>query len=118
MTECAPCTETPKLDRVDILERAKALTMGERRNDYGSPIDLHWDVALMWTAFLRPKMAPGSTLEPQEVAMMMGMLKMARTRTSPKKRDNYDDMAAYAAIAGECAEIPAEETDLIIEAPR
>lgn len=113
MTECTTCAKNPKLDRADILERAKALTMGDRRDDYGSPLDLHWDVALMWTALLRPKMAPGSTIEPHEVAMMQAALKMVRTRTSPKKRDNYDDMAAYAAIAGECAEIPAEETDLI-----
>jgi len=85
------------IDRADILDTAKALTCGGRDKDYGSPLANHQDIAAGWGVLL------GTHITADQVALCMVWVKMCRTKTSPQKRDNYDDMAAYAAIAGECA---------------
>lgn len=84
-------------DRADILDTAKKLTCGNRDKDYGSPLANHQDIAAMWSVIL------GGPIRADQVALCMVAVKICRCKTSPQKRDNYDDMAAYAAIAGECA---------------
>ena len=53
------------------------------------------EIAAYWRAYLRV-----SDLSPRDVAMMMLLLKLARVKASPDHRDNYIDMAGYAALAG------------------
>lgn len=89
-------------DRSDILDRAKALTCGDRDGSYGSPVENMADIARLWTAYLRGKYGIEFDLSGEDVAWMNTATKMARSYRS-LNRDNYDDGAAYPAIAGECA---------------
>ena len=40
-------------------------------------------------------------MEAHDVALMMALLKMARTKLGAVSKDTYIDMSAYSAIAGE-----------------
>ena len=44
-----------------------------------------------------------------DVAMMMGMLKMARIKTGKYTQDNFVDLAGYAACGAEAAELDASK---------
>ena len=87
------------ISRANILDTAKELTCGDRDQDYGSPVPNHIDIARGWEVLL------GTKITPAQVALCMVWVKACRTKTSPQRRDHYDDMAAYAAIAGECANV-------------
>lgn len=82
---------------ITILHEAADLVGGERRETYGDPDVSFWDVALLWTAFL------GITITAEKAALMMVLLKIARTKAGAHQPDNYVDMAGYAALAGEVA---------------
>ena len=60
----------------------------------------------MWTAYIGEVTMPnGATitidLRPQDVAVMMMLLKIARIGTGADKEDNWVDIAGYAACGGE-----------------
>lgn len=92
----------------DILEEADKIINGERNDDYGKPEDCFREVARYWNTYIRAIIAKGDSGKPlyhwqeiinsHDVAMMMVLLKVARTNKS-KKKDNYVDIAGYAAIA-------------------
>lgn len=58
----------------------------------------------MWNAYLAIRNDPGAPLTAQDAAIMMSLLKIARTQYAAHNRDDYLDGAAYIAIAGEIAE--------------
>jgi len=89
-------------DRADILDTAKKLTCGDRDSSYGSPRENMDHIAALWNAYLDGRLRYPIT--GADVAWMNALIKAARCKTSPRKRDHYDDGAAYIAIAGECAE--------------
>ncbi len=82
----------------ETLDRAKALITGDRQDVYGDPRPVHQTTASMWSTFLRAKSWSGPELAPDDVAMMMALLKAAREahRHNP---DNMPDMAGYADLA-------------------
>jgi hypothetical protein len=82
-------------DRMNILQLAIDITAGERRIDYGDPIEVHERIAMIWSGIM------GRCVEPREVALCMAAVKMVRASASPQKLDHYIDGAAYIAIAGE-----------------
>jgi hypothetical protein len=84
-----------QINRMSILETAIELTAGDRRDDYGDPVEAHKRIALIWSGIM------GYHVEPREVALCMAAVKMVRSEASPDKLDNYIDGAAYFAIAGE-----------------
>ena len=90
------------VNRAEILDRAKELTCGQRDDEYGSPKDNMDHIAAMWTAYLWDRLT--DPLTGADVAWMNANIKQCRSVTSPKKRDHYDDGAAYVAIAGEVAD--------------
>ena len=79
----------------EILNEAKNLVNGDRHKDYGDKTENHKNIAKLWSAYLDTK------VEPHDVAIMMALLKMARTKLGAVSKDTYIDMAAYGAIAGE-----------------
>lgn len=87
--------------RQQILETAVGVTCGPREKEYGPPNAGMAHTAAVWSAFLGGKLS--APLTGSDVAWMLAMLKAVRAQTSPGKRDNYVDGAAYVAIAGECA---------------
>ena len=85
------------MNRSEILDEAKRLTLTDREKDYGDAVDCHREIAAMWSVILKRPVTD------TEVALCMAALKIVRATHSPEKADHYADGAAYMAIAGECA---------------
>lgn len=85
------------MTRTEILDAARAAVAG-REEIYGGPEDHFGLVAALWTAYLSPE---GRSISAFDVAMMLALLKIARTRTAPQHADNLVDLAGYAACAAE-----------------
>lgn len=71
------------------LARAAALVDGDRRADYGHPIENHTRTAAMWSAYL------GKEVTPRDVCNLMILLKVSRDAFKPKP-DNLDDVCGWA----------------------
>ena len=78
-----------------VLNRASVLVQGQREKDYGDKTENHNNIAKLWSAYLDIK------INAHDVALMMALLKMARTKLGEVSKDTYIDMSAYSAIAGE-----------------
>jgi hypothetical protein len=85
-----------------ILTGAAALVGGDRARTHGDKVENHRNIAILQDAFLKIRRAPGP-LGPLDAALMMVLLKIARTQTGAYNPDDYADMAGYAAVAGEIA---------------
>ena len=103
-------TETPAAEktvsRADILDTAKAIVTGEREKQYGKPEDNFAAVAQMWEVYLSSQcVGEGADVRiaPEDVAMMMVLLKVGRLMTGDYLADNYVDICGYVACAGEIA---------------
>ena len=79
----------------EFLKTADNLVKGDRDKDYGDKTENHKNIARLWSAYLDTK------VEAHDVAIMMSLLKIARTKLGAVSKDTYVDMAAYGAIAGE-----------------
>ena len=77
------------------LEQAIGLSAVDRQKDYGDKTENHNNIARLWSVYLDTK------IEAHDVAIMMVLLKIARTKLGKVSKDTYIDMAAYSAIAGE-----------------
>jgi hypothetical protein len=64
-----------------------------RQEHYGDPRPNHDRIAGLWGAYL------DVTLTAHDVAVMMVLLKCARSKVDPWHEDNYDDGKAYLDIA-------------------
>lgn len=91
-------------------QEAASLVSGDREKQHGSKLVNHTNIAVMWTAWLRRRglIANESTLTAHDVAVMMVLLKAARTLSGSHNQDDYRDMIGYAAIAGHLADIEHE----------
>ena len=87
-----------RTEKERILQDAKKLVAGNRQKEYGNTVINHKNIADLWSAYL------GRDIRAQDVALMMALLKIARTKTGTVNRDDYVDGAAYMAIAGEIEE--------------
>ena len=83
--------ELPEIE--DILDEAKRIVSGPRRRDYDHPLPNHQRIAALWQSYLDIR-KPGD-LRPDDIAMMMILLKIAREVYTPK-RDNMVDVCGYA----------------------
>jgi len=81
----------------NILKEANRLVESDRHKSYGDKLENHENIAALWSTFLRKEISS------HDVAVCMILVKIARLMHA-KKMDNYIDMAAYAAIAGEIFE--------------
>lgn len=98
--------------RGQILEDARNLTEGDRNRTYGCPVANMGQFADLVTAYLQPKLMEGHRLTPVDAAVVMCLTKISRIGVNPNHRDSYVDLAAYAAIAGECAADAQEHAQL------
>ena len=79
----------------EILSEANELVGGDRQKDYGDKVKNHNNISKLWSAYL------DTPVTAHDVAIMMALLKVARTKLGAVSRDTYVDMSAYSAIAGE-----------------
>lgn len=82
--------------RAEILDEAKKCVCGQRELNYGTPENNFALIGRLWEAYT------GVPFSPEDVAMMMALLKIARIKKG-KNVDSYVDLAGYAACAGEIA---------------
>lgn len=83
--------------RTKTLETARDLINGDREKHYGTPQENFARIAKGWEVILQ------CDVTPEQVAICMAWLKMARLVHGPHN-DSYVDGAAYLAIASELAE--------------
>jgi hypothetical protein len=83
--------------RTKTLEAAINLVNGDRQKDYGTPQENFARIAAIWTAIL------GHVVTPDQVALCMAGLKLARLAKGPHM-DSYIDGAGYLALAAELSE--------------
>lgn len=92
------------MERKEILETAAKCVCGDREQDYGSPENNFARIAALWEVYLRDKVIPfgkGIVIDPEDVAAMLVLLKIARIASGHAKDDNWIDIAGYAACGGE-----------------
>jgi Domain of unknown function (DUF6378) len=85
------------MQATDICRRAIDLIAGDRAGQNGDALAVHTNIAVLWSAFL------GIPIAARDVALMMVLLKVARSKTGAFNIDDYVDAAGYAAIAAEVA---------------
>ena len=83
------------MKRADILQKAEQCVCGQREQDYGSPENNFEIIAGFWTVY------KGIPFTPNDVAMMMALLKVARIKSGGGTADYFVDLAGYAACGGE-----------------
>jgi len=86
----------------ELLNEVAAIVTGYRSKDYGPPsLNLDYRTASLWNAYLKIAAPAYDSLDGVDVCNMMILLKMARIIEDPKVKDNYADIAGYAAAAWE-----------------
>lgn len=85
--------------RVKLLSEASALVDGDREEEHG---DFRVN-AKMIAAYWNTHLQIGDFIKPEDIPVMMTLLKLARSHQKPERTDNYRDAAGYIALAGELA---------------
>lgn len=84
----------------DLLHEIAEIVAGNRNKDYGPPsVNLDNRTAELWNAYCNVK--PNAAFDGIDVCNMMILLKMARVMENKYIKDNYADIAGYAAAAWE-----------------
>jgi hypothetical protein len=87
------------MKRAEVLDVAKQCVTKDRAADHGEMEDNFRLIAKYWSAHL------DCNVEPQDVGVMMALLKAARAKSNPFHHDNYVDAAGYMACAAECVDV-------------
>lgn len=78
-----------------IVDEACRLVGGDRARTHGDKTVNHQNIAALWSAYL------DVNITCDQVATMMVLLKVARTKLGALNRDDFVDMAGYAGVAAE-----------------
>ena len=84
------------MGRAAVLDTAKEYVTKDRAADHGDMEDNFLTIAAYWNTHLGIDF-----IEPQDVAVMMTLLKIARIRQNEKHLDNWIDGCGYMACGGE-----------------
>lgn len=79
-----------------LLQRANELIGGARQNDYGGKLQNFSQIAMLWQGQLATKLQPNAKITPEDVALCMIQVKLARLAKSPDHEDSILDVAGYA----------------------
>lgn len=90
-----------------ILMEALDLIFEDRHRTHGRPEENLANIATMWDAWCR--VSRDAQMTAHDVAIMMALLKIARTQTGVYNRDDYVDAAGYIALAHRLAAAGNEE---------
>jgi hypothetical protein len=94
------------MTRKEILESATAIVTQDREEQYGKAEDNFGLIAELWEPYIQARCVGPDVLVdigPDDVGILMALLKIARIATGQPKADNFVDLAGYAACAGEIA---------------
>jgi len=84
------------MDRAAVLDTAKEYVTKDRAADHGDMKANFRTIAEYWNTHLGIHL-----IEPQDVAVMMTLLKLARIKQNEKHLDNWIDACGYMACGGE-----------------
>ena len=90
--------------RATILESAKRCVCGQSDQDHGTPENNFGMIASLWEPYIRQRcVGHGAdvSIMPEDVAMLMALLKIARICSGTGTADSFVDLAGYAACGGE-----------------
>lgn len=90
--------QPPARTRVKLLSEASALVDGDREVEHGSFDENAMTIARYWNAHL---CTSDQFIKPNDVPIMLALMKLARSIQKPEGMDNYRDAAGYIALAGE-----------------
>lgn len=91
---------------MSILTTAEEIINGQRAQDYGDARENHQRIADLWNVYLQNE--PGDEVSPEDVAVMMILLKIARFMENGYHHDTVVDIAGYAGVL-EKMQLPKEE---------
>lgn len=100
------------MTREEILDEAKRCVTGQRVQDYNNPENNFRLIAEFWHTYLSAKCVAAGVhvqLDPEDVAAMMALLKIARASANPEHVDSWIDLVGYGCCGGEIA---TRETDV------
>ena len=89
------------MNAADLLTAAADLVSGERAAAHGDMHETHRNIATLWNVYMA--MRPDATLPllPSDVAMMMSLMKIARSQNGADNPDDLMDAAGYLGIASQ-----------------
>ena len=90
--------------RDHVLTEARQAVMKDRNAEYAPPEQNFQRIADLWNTYLENR-----TIAPFDVAIMCGLIKVARCISSPHQVDHLVDLAGYAACAGDVMPVPPGE---------
>lgn len=79
-----------------MLHHAADIIAGARQNDYGDKLQNFSQIAMLWQGTLAAKLSPYVRITPEDVALCMMQVKIARLAKSPDHKDSILDVAGYA----------------------
>ncbi len=85
------------LSRIEVLDAALVAVTTDRAATHGAVENTFGRIAALWSAL------PGRPVTPDQVALMLATLKVARAWGNPGHADNWVDLAGYAACGAELA---------------
>lgn len=86
----------PEAKAKPFLHQAHDLITGDRQTDYGDKLPNFTQIGMLWQGTIAHKLAPGVAITPEDVALMMIQVKIARLAKSPDHQDSIKDVAGYA----------------------
>lgn len=92
-----PAEPTPGNKRGELLAAANRAVNG-RTEEYGGPENSFETIARLWSIVL------GQHVSPEEVAICLMQVKVARLKTNPAHADSWADIAGYAACGFEVSD--------------
>lgn len=79
-----------------MLQRAHETINGPRQQDYGDKLQNFSQIAMLFQGTLATKLLPSAQITPEDVALLMMQVKIARLAKSPDHKDSILDVAGYA----------------------
>lgn len=92
---------TPQKVTTAILANADSTIHGPREAEYGNKLQNFTQIAMLFQGTLATKLAPGMRITPEDVALLMMQVKIARLAKSPDHKDSILDIAGYAGCMDE-----------------
>ena len=99
------------MNTTEILQKTEKLVNDSRAKTHGDKIKNHENIARLWSSYLQNKTQLNIILTPEDIAQLMTLLKIARTKLGKRTSDTYIDASAYMAIAGEIEAVTEKEDE-------
>lgn len=86
----------PAAEKIPLLHQAENLINGNRQQEYGDKLANFAQIAMLWQGTLARKLRVNVAITPEDVALCMMQVKIARLSFSPDHNDSLLDVAGYA----------------------